>query len=83
MSGILKDFNGKEPNKSINPDEAVVHGTAVQAIILSWSSEEKTDNVLLLDAAWLNLGVEMADGVMTALIPRNTTVLRKSRVFST
>ena len=82
---LLKDFfNGKEPNKSINPDEAVAYGAAVQASILAGGSDEKTDNVLLLDVAPLTLGNETAGGVMTALIPRNTTVpTKKSQVFST
>ena len=82
---LLKDFfNGKEPNKSINPDEAVAYGAAVQASILAGGSDEKTDNVLLLDVAPLTLGSETAGCVMTALIPRNTTVpTKKSQVFST
>ena len=81
---LLKDFfNGKEPNKSINPDEAVAYGAAVQASILAGGSDEKTDNVLLLDVAPLTLGIETAGGVMTALIPRNTTVPTKTQVFST
>merc|ERR1712137_507913 len=82
---LLKDFfNGKEPAKSINPDEAVAYGAAVQVAILEGKSDEKLDDLLLLDVAPLTLGLETAGGVMTALIPRNTTILtKKSQVFST
>jgi L1 cell adhesion molecule like protein len=66
-------FNGKEPNKSINPDEAV-YGAAVQAAILSGDTSKKTQDLLLLDIASLSLGIETAGGVMTALIKQNTTV---------
>jgi len=77
-------FGGKELCKSINPDEAVAFGAAVQAAILSGVKSEKTDAMVLLDVAPLSLGIETAGGVMTKIINRNTPVpCEKSQVFST
>ncbi|KAH8842534.1 78 kDa glucose-regulated protein [Pyricularia oryzae] len=83
VQALIKEyFNGKNPSKGINPDEAVAFGAAVQAGVLS--GEEGTGDVVLMDVNPLTLGIETTGGVMTKLIPRNTPIpTRKSQIFST
>jgi len=82
---LIKDFfNGKEPNRGINPDEAVAYGAAVQGGILGGEHSEETKDILLIDVTPLTLGIETVGGVMAKVLPRGTVIpAKKSQVFTT
>lgn len=84
QSMISEYFGGKELNKSINPDEAIAHGAAIQAAVLSGVTHESIEDVLLIDVAPLSIGVEIHGGLMSVIIPRNTSIpTKRSEEYST
>ena len=81
---IKEFFNGKEPNRGINPDEAVAYGAAVQGGILGGQATEETKDLLFIDVTPLTLGIETVGGVMTKIIARGSTIpSKKTQTFST
>jgi L1 cell adhesion molecule like protein len=81
---VQEYFNGKEPNRSINPDEAIAYGAAVQAAVVNNVQDEEIKNLVILDATPLSLGIETVGGVMTVLIARNSTIpTKKNQIFTT
>ena len=81
---FIKDIFGKEPNKSVNPDEAVAIGAAIQAAIIAGTEGAKDKDVVLVDVTPLTLGIEVKGGLFEPIIPRNTTIpVKKSKVFTT
>jgi len=84
INQLVKEYFQKEPNKSINPDEAVAYGAAVQAAVVNNCQDNDIKDVVVLDVAPLSLGIETVGGVMTTLIPRNATIpTKKTQIFST
>lgn len=85
IQSLIKDFfNGKEPNRGINPDEAVAYGAAVQGGILGGQASEETKDLLFIDVTPLTLGIETVGGVMTKIIPRGTVIpSKKTQTFTT
>ncbi|ABS61056.1 molecular chaperone DnaK [Fervidobacterium nodosum] len=81
---FIKDIFGKDPNKNVNPDEAVAIGAAIQAAILGGTEGAKDKDVVLVDVTPLTLGVEVKGGLLEPIIPRNTTIpVKKSKIFTT
>ena len=85
VQSLIKEFfNGKEPNRGINPDEAVAYGAAIQAGILGGEVDEKLHQAVFIDIAPLSMGIETVGGVMTKIIPRGTVIpAKKSQTFTT